>query len=125
MTKYRVYELSARAVMSYAGEKDGQYMFCLDRTATEKCKIQAASHEQDSSALFFQIMCALRGAGYRERGDGQIVSDLSDVIFYMDFDRVFDRSTTNKKPGGSLCPKKSIAEKAENLNTLQKKNERK
>ena len=96
MTKYRIYELSARAVMSYAGEKDGQYMFCLDRTATEKCKVQAASHEQDSSALFFQIMCALRGAGYRERGDGQIVSDLSDVIFYMDFEHIFDRSGARK-----------------------------
>ena len=36
--KYRVFELSARAVMSYATQKNGQWNFALDRTATEKCK---------------------------------------------------------------------------------------
>lgn len=74
MTKYRIYELSARAVMSYAAEEYGQYMFRLNRTATEKCKIQTASHEQDSNALFFQIMCELCGNDYQEHSDGQITS---------------------------------------------------
>lgn len=96
MTKYRIYELSARAVMSYAAEEYGQYMFRLNRTATEKCKIQTASHEQDSNALFFQIMCELHGNEYQEIGDGQILSDLSDIIFYMDFEHIFDRSGTKK-----------------------------
>ena len=96
MTKYRIYELSARAVMSYAVSEDGQYIFHLSRTATEKCKIRAASHEQDSNALFFQIMCELLGNEYQERSDGQIISDLSDLILYMDFDRIFDRSGTRK-----------------------------
>ena len=96
MTKYRIYELSARAVMSYAAEEYGQYMFRLNRTATEKCKIQTASHEQDSNALFFQVMCELHGNEYQESGDGQIISDLSDIIFYMDFEHIFDRSGTKK-----------------------------
>ena len=96
MVKYRIYELSARAVMSYAVSEDGQYTFHLSRTATEKCKIREASHEQESNALFFQIMCELRGNEYQERSDGQIILDLSDLIFYMDFERIFDRSGTKK-----------------------------
>ena len=96
MVKYRIYELSARAVMSHAVSEDGQYTFHLSRTATEKCKIREASHEQESNALFFQIMCELRGNEYQERSDGQIILDLSDLIFYMDFERIFDRSGTKK-----------------------------
>ena len=97
MTKYRIYELSARAVMSYAVAEGEQHMFHLSRSATEKCKIKAATHEQDSNALFFQIMCELFGNEYQERSDGQIISDLSDIIFYMDFERIFDRSGTRKR----------------------------
>ena len=37
MTTYQIYELSARAVMSYAAEKDGVYIFALNRSATEHC----------------------------------------------------------------------------------------
>ena len=92
MTKYRIYELSARAVMSYVLADGKQYTFHLSRTATEKCKIKAVSHEQDSNALFFQIMCELCGNDYQEHSDGQIVSGLSDIIFYMDFEHIFDRS---------------------------------
>ena len=96
MTKYRIYELSARAVMSYAVADGERYTFHLSRTAMEKCRIRSASHEQDSNALFFQIMCELHGNEYREHSDGQIISDLSDVIFYMDFEHIFDRSGTRK-----------------------------
>lgn len=53
MTKYRIYELSARAVMSYAVADGERYTFHLSRTATEKYRIRSASHEQDSNALFF------------------------------------------------------------------------
>ena len=35
--KYRVFELSARAVMSYATQENGQWNFSLDRTEAEKC----------------------------------------------------------------------------------------
>ncbi|MFR1477405.1 MAG: hypothetical protein ACLSB9_17895 [Hydrogeniiclostridium mannosilyticum] len=56
-SKYRIFELSARAVMSYAAQENGQWHFALDRAATEKCKRVSALHEQDGNALFFQIMC--------------------------------------------------------------------
>ena len=52
---------------------------------TEKCKSLSAPHEQDDNALFYQIMCVLHGDAFTETPGGQLVTDLSDVIFYMDF----------------------------------------
>lgn len=56
MATYQIYELSARAVMSYAMEQDGVYTFALNRSATEHCKVPGANHEQDSCAMFHQMM---------------------------------------------------------------------
>lgn len=95
--RYQIFQLSARAVMSYAVETENGYSFDLSASATEKCKSRTANHEQDSNALFFQTMCVLRGGDYTEPGGGALIPDLSDAIFYMDFDRVFDRSAANKK----------------------------
>ena len=52
---------SARAVMSYAAEQDGVYTFALNRSATEHCKVPGARHEQDSCAMFHQLMYQLHG----------------------------------------------------------------
>ncbi len=95
--RYQIFQLSARAVMSCATEKDGTYTFNLSASATEKCRSRTATHEQDSNALFFQTMCVLRDDGYAESTDGKLIPDLSDAIFYMDFAGVFDRSAANKK----------------------------
>ena len=60
--KYKIYTLSARAVLSYAKERnDGIYSISLDSTATEKCRVYSALHEQEDNALFFQTMCVLHG----------------------------------------------------------------
>ena len=96
-SRYQIFQLSARAVMSYAVETEDGYSFDLSVSATEKCKSRTATHEQDSNALFFQTMCVLRGDDYAEPGDGTLITDLSDAIFYMDFAGVFDRSAANKK----------------------------
>ena len=95
--RYRIYELSARAVMSYATEEKGIYKYNLDAAAVDHCLVSSAAHEQDSNALFFQIMCVLYGDSYAEPNDGTLIPDLSDAIFYMDFDHVFDRSAASKK----------------------------
>ena len=73
MTTYQIYELSARAVMSYAAEQDGVYIFALNRSATEHCKVPGAKNEQDSCAMFHQLMYQLHGKGWRERGEGKAV----------------------------------------------------
>ena len=91
--KYRIYELSARSVMSYATHESGQWHFALDRAATEKCRSFSALHEQDGNALFFQIMCVLQGDDFSEPTDDRLIEGLSDVIFYMDFSGIFDRDS--------------------------------
>jgi len=95
--RYQIFQMSARAVMSYATETEGGYSFDLSASATEKCKSRTTAHEQDSNAMFFQIMCVLFGDSYTEPSDGALITGLSDAIFYMDFDRVFDRSAASKK----------------------------
>ena len=95
MVKYTIYELSARAVMSYAGEENRIYTFRLNRTATEHCKVTGAKHEQDDCAMFFQLMCQIHGDRYRLPTDAHI-TDFTDVIFYMDFSGIFDRRGTNQ-----------------------------
>ena len=97
LVKYRIYELSARAVISYGRQQDGTYTFHLSAAETEKCKSLSAPHEQDDNALFYQIMCVLHGDAFTGRPGGQLVTDLSDIIFYMDFSGIFDRSGARKK----------------------------
>ena len=97
LVKYRIYELSARAVISYGRERDGAYTFRLSAAETEKCKSRSAPHEQDDNALFYQIMCVLYGDAFTGAPGGQLVTDLSDIIFYMDFSGIFDRSGARKK----------------------------
>ena len=97
LVKYRIYELSARAVISYGREQDGAYTFRLSAAETEKCKSLSAPHEQDDNALFYQIMCVLHGDAFTGAPGGQLVTDLSDIIFYMDFSGIFDRSGARKK----------------------------
>ena len=97
LVKYRIYELSARAVISYGRQQEGAYTFRLSAAETEKCKSLSAPHEQDDNALFYQIMCVLHGDAFTGRPGGRLVADLSDIIFYMDFSSIFDRSGARKK----------------------------
>ena len=69
LVKYRIYELSARAVISYGREQDGAYTFHLSAAEAEKCKSRSAPHEQDDNALFYQIMCVLHRNTRRAAGD--------------------------------------------------------
>lgn len=52
--RYQIFQLSARAVMSYATETENGCSFDLSASVTEKCKSRTAAHEQDSNALFFR-----------------------------------------------------------------------
>ena len=51
LVKYRIYELSARAVISYGRQQDGTYTFHLSAAETEKCKSLSAPHEQDDTSV--------------------------------------------------------------------------
>lgn len=105
--KYRIYRLSARAVMGY-GERDGDWFsFTLNKSATEQCKINA-SHKQEDNALFYQIMDELYGGKFSTPADGKMITELSDVIFYMDFSGIFDRTSQEKKYADRLLKAKSM-----------------
>ncbi len=90
LQRYRIYELSARAVMSYATEENGIYQYDLDAAAVDHCLVSSATHEQDSNALFFQILSKIHGGRYKETVTEDVSEELSDIIFYMNFQKVFD-----------------------------------
>ena len=93
--KYRIHQLSARAVMGYSKENaSGYYSFELNSIATEKCKISGVT-EQDDNALFYQIMDELHGDNQIE--SERVIDDLAEIIFYMDFSGIFDRTGRQKK----------------------------
>ena len=95
--KYKIHRLSARAVMGYAKETtQGIYLFHLNGAATEKCKT-STQVEQDDNALFYQIMDELHGGNFALPTDGKVVTDLSEILFYMDFAGIFDRTGMQKK----------------------------
>jgi len=90
LQRYRIHELSARAVMSYAVEKNGIYKYNLDAAAVDHCLVSSATHEQDSNALFFQILSEIHGGRYKETVTVDVSNELSEIIFYMNFQKIFD-----------------------------------
>ena len=98
MRKYKIYMMSARNIISYAEkDSDGIYKFNLQARETEKCKVPTASHEQESNALFYQIMCQLHGDNFEIPEDVNLIIDLENVIFYIDFAGIFDRNGQQKR----------------------------
>ena len=105
--KYRIYRLSARAVMGY-GQQDGDWFsFSLNKSATEQCML-GTLHEQEDNALFYQIMDELHGGKFSTPEEGKLVTDLADVIFCMDFSGIFDRTSQKKKNTDRQLKAKSI-----------------
>ena len=92
--RYKIYQMSAIALASYAEEKENDvYEYKLSAAATERCKTYTAKHEQSDNALFHQIMCVIKGEDFKIDDEINLVTDLSDVIFYIDFKDIFDRDS--------------------------------
>ncbi len=90
--KYQIYRLSARAVAGYAKlQADGRYAFHLDDACTDKCKM-AGALEQEDNALFFQIMAELHGNDFEFSKGNAVITDLTDTLFIMDFEGIFDKT---------------------------------
>ena len=93
---YKIHTLSARAIIGFA-EPDGDlFSFRLGKSATGRCVLRGAANTQDDCALFYQIRCVLNGGSFpTETGRGPaVVPDLADVIFYVDFDRIFSAASS-------------------------------
>ena len=96
--KYKIYELSARAIMRHGAEvSDGVYTYNLDEDTTNKCVSFSAPQVQDDCTLFFQIMCVLHGDDFKIPLARDVIPDLSDILIYVDFTGIFDRKAVQKK----------------------------
>ncbi|MBR3639167.1 MAG: hypothetical protein IKN50_01015, partial [Clostridia bacterium] len=88
-TQYRIYELSAIALMRNAKkDENGNIKYYLKEEATRKCISRYAPETQDDCALFYQTMCVLHNGDFTASG---VVEDLKDIIIYVDFSNVFNR----------------------------------
>lgn len=91
--RYKIYDLSVRAMLNYSKPDGDSYKTEIDKNALRSC-LKHSAHEQDDNALFYQIMCVLQGDDFKYN-DTDLVTDLSEIIFYADFFRVFDRDSAN------------------------------
>ena len=90
---FKIYELSVRAMLAYAKPNSGgSYYFDLDRAATESC-IKLPVREQEENALFDQLML-MKNHSLKMK-EGEVISDLSEVIFFADFSGIFDRNSNS------------------------------
>lgn len=93
---YKIYRLSARAVIGNGKERaDGYFDFQLSKKETQKC-ILTGTQEQEDNALFYQIMDELHH-GVPDREDDSIIEDLADILIYVDFSGIFDHNAAQNK----------------------------
>ena len=106
--RYLIRRLSVQAMLSYAKPTDqGTYSFALTPAQTKSAIMGDGDTWQEDNAIFFQAMCILRGEKYKEPSSDTLISDLADVILYLDFKGIFDRDADN--PKAALTQKKTEA----------------
>ena len=106
--RYLIRRLSAQAMLSYAKPNDhGTYSFALTPAQTKSIIMGDGETWQEDNAIFFQAMCVLHGSEYEPPTEDALLSDLSDVLLYLDFKGIFDRDADN--PKAALMQKKTEA----------------
>lgn len=106
--RYLIRRLSVQAMLSYAQPiGEDQYTFSLTPAQTKSVIMGDGDTWQEDNAIFFQAMCILRGEKYRQPTSDMLISDLADVILYLDFKGIFDRDADN--PKAALMQKKTEA----------------
>lgn len=106
--RYLIRRLSVQAMLSYAQPiGEDQYAFSLTPAQTKEVIMGDGETWQEDNAIFFQTMCILRGSEYEQPTEDALLSDLSDVLLYLDFKGIFDRDADN--PKAALMQKKTEA----------------
>ena len=106
--RYLIRRLSVAAMLSYAKPiSDNIYSFDLTEAQTKSVLMGNGETRQEDSAIFFQTMCVLHGNEYEQPTEDTVISDLADVILYLDFKGIFDRDADNPKV--ALMQKKTEA----------------
>lgn len=96
--RYLIRRLSVAAMLSYAKPMGNDiYFFDLAEAQTASVLMGNGETMQEDSAIFFQTMCALHGSEYEQPTEDALLSDLSDVLLYLDFKGIFDRDAGNPK----------------------------
>lgn len=95
---YEVPLLSARGIISYAEKQENEtYIFNLNNSATAKGLMNKENTLQRDCAMFYQIMSVLPSDQFTQPKNDTKISDLSDVIVYIDFSGIFDRDAKNER----------------------------
>lgn len=90
--------LSARGIISYAEKQNEEtYTFNLNNSATANCLMNKENSLQQDCAMFYQIMSVLTSDKFTQPKSDTKISELSDVIVYIDFSGIFDRDTKNER----------------------------
>lgn len=106
--RYLIRRLSVQAMLSYAQPiGEDQYSFSLTPAQTKSIIMGDGETWQEDNAIFFQAMCILRGSEYEQPTEDALLSDLSDVLLYLDFKGIFDRDADN--PKAAIMQKKTEA----------------
>ena len=96
--RYLIRRLSVAAMLSYAKPiSDDIYSFDLTEAQTASVLMGNGETWQEDNAIFFQTMCVLHGNEYKQPNEDTVISDLSDVLLYLDFKGIFDRDSDNPK----------------------------
>ena len=96
--RYLIRRLSVAAMLSYAKPMgDDRYSFDLTKVQTRSVLMGNGETWQEDNAIFFQTMCVLHGNEYEQPTEDTVISDLSDVLLYLDFKGIFDRDSDNPK----------------------------
>lgn len=106
--RYLIRRLSVPAMLSYARPiGEDQYTFSLTPAQTKEVIMGDGETWQEDNAIFFQTMCVLHGSEYEQSTEDTLISDLCDVMLYLDFKGIFDRDADNPKT--ALMQKKTEA----------------
>ena len=84
--RYFIRRLSVAAMLSYA-KPMGNDIYSFDLTEAQTASVLMGNGEtwQEDSAIFFQTMCVLHGNEYEQPTEDTVISDLCDVMLYLDF----------------------------------------
>lgn len=106
--RYLIRRLSVPAMLSYARPiGEDQYTFSLTPAQTKEVIMGDGETWQEDNAIFFHTMCVLHGSEYEQSTEDTLISDLCDVMLYLDFKGIFDRDADNPKT--ALMQKKTEA----------------
>ena len=93
--KYKIPMVSVRSLLAYAKEKENRsFSFSLTKKETA-CISQSTL--QDENAVFYQAMRLITDNQFTQPKKDVVIDDLYDVMIYLDFEGIFDRSADDPK----------------------------